>query len=114
MTQTIIPITKDDEVSSVDAVKVQVTDIKQVEQKAEKAWTLAELDREIAQATAYLTKLDIEKAAALAQTAAEFNKRKADTQARLDTYKALRPLVLVEAEKVTLKEVVEPIEEPIK
>lgn len=114
MTTTIVPITKDAEVYTIDDVKIQVTDVEQVEQKDEKAWTLAELDKEISQATAYLTTLDVEKATALAQTTAEFDRRKAETQARLDTYTALRPLVLAEAEKVVLKEVIEPIEEIIK
>lgn len=113
MTTTATIITKDNEVASINDVKVKMTEAVQVEQKTEKTWSLAELDREIAEAQAALTTIDAEAAAEVAEVQDRWNKRKAALQARLAGYTATLVTVLKEAEKVALKEVVaEPIEEP--
>jgi hypothetical protein len=116
MTITTTTITKDNEVSSIAEVKVKVTDAVQVEQKADKVWSLAEMDREISEAQAELAVIDTQAAAEVAEVQKRWDARKAALQARLAGYTATRATVLAEAEKVTLKEVVvEPkVEEPIK
>ena len=113
MTTTTTIITKDNEVSSINEVKVKLTDAVQVEQKTEKTWNLAELDREIDEAQAALTTIDSEAAAEVAEVQKRWDDRKTALQVRLDGYTATRTVVLKEAEKVTLKKVVEepPVEE---
>ena len=113
MTTTTTIITKDNEVSSINEVKVKLTDAVQVEQKTEKTWSLAELDREIGEAQVALPIIDAEAAAEVANVQKRWDDRKSALQVRLDGYTATRTVVLKEAEKVQLKKVVEepPVEE---
>ena len=110
MTTTATIITKDSEVTSINDVQVKLTDAVQVEQKTEKVWSLAELDREIAEAQAELLVIDAKAAAEVAEIQTRWNTRKTALQTRLAGYTAIRPTIFAEAEKVTLKEVVEPID----